>query len=85
MGLGGHGGSGLRHVPEPLRTEHSLNCTRSKDTTSCIQNNTYQVQLYVLKVSPYNYETISDPNHSLPNNHPYFLPAPIIILDKQLM
>lgn len=38
-----------------------------------------------LKVYPCNYATtISDPNQSLFNMHPDFLPALIIILDKQL-
>ena len=38
-----------------------------------------------LKVSPYNTAAILDPDQSLLNKHLYFLPAPIIILDKQLM
>ena len=29
--------------------------------------------------------TILDPKESLLNKHPYFLPAPILTLDKQLM
>ena len=37
-----------------------------------------------LKVYPCNYVTISDPNQSLSDMHPDFLPALIIILDKQL-
>ena len=37
-----------------------------------------------LKVYPCNYVTISDPNQSLFDMHPDFLPALIIILDKQL-
>ena len=39
-----------------------------------------QLQPYGLQGSPCNYETISDPNQSLLNKHPYFLPAPVMIL-----
>ena len=64
--------------------ELSLNCTRSKDTTSCIQNSTCQPQPYGLKVAC-EYATISDPNQPLLDKQPYFLSAPVITLDKQLM
>ena len=64
--------------------ELPLNYTRSKDTTSYIPNNTCQLQPYGLKVSPCNYATILDSKQSLVNKHPYFLPAPIVILDKPL-
>ena len=67
------------------KPELSLNCTRPKDTTSCIQNNACQLQTYGLEVFPCNYATILDPNQLLLNKHPYFLPSPIITVDTQFM
>ena len=82
MELGGQWGPGLREVSAPLRTWTFFEHARLKNTTSCIQNNTCQLQPYGLKFSPCNYATIWDPHLSSLNKHPYFLPAPIIILDN---
>ena len=46
--------------------------------------NSCQQQTYGLNVSPCNHATISEFNQSLLNKHPYFLPAPVIILDRQI-
>lgn len=45
------------------------------------------LQLYGLKFSPCinNYAAVSDPNQLLLNKHPFFLPASILILGKQLV
>ena len=43
------------HHRELKHSLNSLNCTRSKDTTSCIQDNTCWLQPGGLTVSPYNY------------------------------
>ena len=51
---------------------------KTMSTSSC------QLQLLVSKSPPCNCVTILTPNQSLLNKHPYFLPATILILDKQL-
>lgn len=57
-----------------------------KDTTSYSQNNIcWQLSPYGLEVSPCNCATILAPNQFLLNKHPDVLPAPLLILDKQLM
>ena len=84
--LGGHCGCGFTYIPASLTTWIFWTVSNSKtppDVFKTISASSCQLQPYGLKVSPYNYVMILDPNQSLLNKHPYFLPAPILILDKQ--
>lgn len=52
-----------------------LEFSEFKDSSSQTQLSvsSWWLQPYGLKVFPFNYATILDPNQSLPNKHPYFL------------
>ena len=86
---GGHVCS-FRHVPETCITENLnfLNFIELKNTTAilkAVSASIGQLQLCGVKVSLYNYATLSDCNQSLLTKHSYFLLAPTIALDKQFM
>ena len=66
-----------------------LNCMLNSRTPSAflktISSSSCQLQPNSLKISLYNYAIILDLNQSFLHKHSYFLPAPIIILGKQLL
>lgn len=75
--------NGVRwHISAPLR---SWTFFELYQTTSYFQNDTYHLQFYVLKFSPCNSSIISVPHQSFLSKHSYLYPAPIAILDKQLV
>ena len=78
----GHCGCGFSHVLTSLRT--FLKCIRFKDITSHPQYSICQHLPGAALWSQGNQESSSNPSQSLHNKHLYFLPAPVIILDKQL-
>lgn len=80
-----HCGHGFRHVPVLPRTWMFWAVSDSRRPsvvlkTTFVRNS--QGQPHGRKFSPCNYASISDPNQSLLNKHPYFLPAPILIRDN---
>ena len=85
MELDGYCGCGFRHIPASLRTWIFWIVSDSRIAPvvlKTIPTSCFQLQPYGLKVSPCNYINILDLNQFLFNKHPYFLPAPILILDN---
>lgn len=63
-----------------------LTCIRLKDTSSHSQNSIcQQLPAATFWSQDLPLEIILDPNQSLFNKHPFFLPAPILIPHKQVM
>ena len=80
MEPGGHCGCG--YIPASLRTWifwTVSNLTTPLAILKTISASSCQLQPYGLKISHCNYTTTSDPNQSLLDRHPYFLPVPVII------
>ena len=74
-------GSGLKHVSAPLRTWTFF---KLYQTQGYHQLYSEHLKCYGLKFSLYKCAKISDSNQLL-LKHPYLLPAPITIIDKQVI
>ena len=87
MELSGHCGYGFRHISASLRTWTLWPVSNSRSTPPMFSKQyLLAAASYNLVVSKspslYNYVITLNPNKYLLNKHPYFLPAPILIVDN---
>lgn len=87
MELGSHHGCGFRDIPSLPRIWVLWSVSESRTSPAILKQYLLVAASFNLLLSRslfWNCAVISDLNQSVLNKHPYFLAAPIIILEKQL-